>query len=88
MFVRSFVVECIKMRLRSLRDYYSRCYRMLMNNINAVGRNSITLTKYVHKLTSISLYSVAKQKIYIDPSSVNCQVSVETKLGLFSMYFQ
>ena len=76
------------MRLRSLRDYYSQCYRTLINNVNAVGRNSITLTKYVHNLTSISLSSVAKQKIYIDPSSVNCQVSIETNLGLFSVYFQ
>ena len=58
------------MRLRSLRDYDSQYYRMLMNNVNAGGRNSVTLTKYVHMLTSISLSSVAKQKIYIDQSSV------------------
>ena len=42
-----FTVEAVKVRLRSIRDYYSTMYRKVIKYVVKNGKDKVNITKYV-----------------------------------------
>ena len=48
-----FTVEAVKVRLRSIRDYYTRTYRNVIKYVVKNGKDKVNITKYVQSYCEI-----------------------------------